>query len=241
MISSVLSSEIPLIGGTEAALRIRSLARAYGDTGDIVRYYTDGMGGYMALFDGTAIWHTAADTFDEWAEFFSFIPYVRAVRCAPDIGERIAKVWKCPCSTGQRMRYMGPRPLSQNAQSDIRLDDLYPLLCGGFPNMPPFEDWYVDVSHRVRHGACHIACICQGNLPVSSAMMVAEADNGVILGAVVTASEYRHRGLAGRCVLDLVRRFYGQDIYIAPANTEVADLYARLGFCPVDSWAQVLR
>ena len=241
MISTVLASDIPPIAGTDAALRIRSLARAYGDTGDIVRYYADGAGGYMALFDGTAIWHSGTDTFDEWAEFFCFVPYVRAVRCTPDAGQRIAVLWNQPCLSGQRMRYSGPCPQDQNTRSEVRLDDLHPLLRTGFPDMPPFADWYVDVSHRVRHGCCHIACICQDTVPVSCAMTVAEADNSVLLGAVATAPEYRGNGLAGRCVLDLVRRFYGQDIYIAPANPGVAALYSRLGFCPMDDWAQVIR
>ncbi len=241
MISSVLASDIPLIRGTEAALRIRSLARAYGDTGKIVRYYTDGMESYMALFDGTAIWHITADAFDECAEFFNFVPYIRAVRCTPTAGHRIADLWNRPCLTGQLMRYAGHCPPSQNVRTDVRLDDLYPLLRGAFPDIPSFEDWYVDVSHRVRHGCCHMACIYQENVPVSSAMTVAEADNSVLLGAVATAPEYRNRGLASRCVLDLVRRFYGQNIYIAPANAEVSALYVRLGFCATDSWAQVIR
>lgn len=241
MIHAISASQIPSIHGSEGAIRILSLAKAYGDESGIVQYYTDDVGGYAALFDGTAIVHRVSDRSDEWVAFFSFVPHVRAVRCDVKFAQCLSQVWNRPVDSGVLMSYDGARPAEQQTETSVRLDDLYPLLKTGFPSMPPFDSWYVDVSHRIRHGHCHLACISLDGSPVSSAMTVAEAGEDVLLGAVVTDPNYRHRGLAGRCVLSLVRRFYGRAVYIAPINASAAALYKRLGFIEAGNWAQVTR
>ncbi len=225
----------------EAGIRIYALSQAYGDDDTVVRFYTDDNDTVMAVMDGAAVLYAPRGLNDEWLQFLSFVPEVHTLRTDADTGFAIAKVWSVPVKQGILMQYALEKPTMDATLSEVRLDDLYGLLCTCFSSMPPFGSWYVDISHRVRHGHCHISCLCHDNTLVSSAMTVAEADDAVLIGAVATHSSWRRQGLAGRCVLSLVERFYDRRVYIAPVDQTVAALYEKLGFSPCHTWAEITR
>ena len=57
--------------------------------------------------------------------------------------------------------------------------------CSGENFIPPsFDDFYVDVNHKLRHNTMRLYGINCSDKLVSVAMTVAESDDGAVLGAV---------------------------------------------------------
>ncbi len=147
--------------------------------------------------------------------------------------------------------------------------ELYPLLRACFGDaLPPFESWYVDVSHRFRHGWCRTAGIRTGGALAACAMTTAEcgpepaaAENfpgnrgtsceginpynggAALLGAVATQPEYRGRGYASRCLSALTAALQaeGRHVLLSPKNEYAQALYERLGFMVCGEWGEIHR
>ena len=113
--------------------------------------------------------------------------------------------------------------------------DMYPVLSAVFTeNLPPFDSWYVDVSHRVRHGLCHVAGIRRGEELAAVAMTVAETGNGAVLGSVATMPAYRRQGLSTACIGSLIAAVQDENpektIWIIPKTDYAENFYRKLGF-----------
>ena len=123
---------------------------------------------------------------------------------------------------------------------NVRAEGVYRLLCDAFPDgaLPPFDAFYVDLSHRLRHGLCRIAAIEDPpGTPVACAMTVAEAPDAVVIGAVATAPQHRKKGYASACIRALLAED-ARPALIAPADDAAAQLYRSLGFSPCGGWAE---
>ena len=229
---------------SEAAVRIDAWRAAYGPEQRFLSFYTDGCGARLCIADGCAVFD-GEEPNEEWISFIAMHPDIGTLRTGGPAGKRLAAVLGCAAVTGSVMelRRNGtpdkpagvPEPETDPAPP---LAALYALLCTGFSSMPPFESWYVDVSHRVRHGLCRIAAVMRDGEPVSSAMTVAETPSAVLLGAVVTAPEWRRHGFAAACVRALA---WEEDrrVLISPVSETAARLYASLGFAPCGTWAEI--
>ncbi len=191
MIRLASGADIPAAGESEALLRIRALYRAYGDGCAFLRFFTDDAGALLSVMDGFAVLHAPRGVNDEWLYFLSMQEEIRIVRTVPAVAERLARQWNVPYKTGKVMRFAGEYtlPTADLLPPDPRRH--YALLCRSFDTMPPFDSWYVDVSHRLRHGMAHIASVMQEGEPVSTAMTVAETETAVLLGAVATGAARR--------------------------------------------------
>ncbi|MBQ8683336.1 MAG: GNAT family N-acetyltransferase [Clostridia bacterium] len=226
-----------------ATLRILSLHEAYGDV-PFVRYYADDEGSLLCLMDGVCFFSPAVTLTEEWQLFLNMNPDIRHIGCSGVVGEAIAACggWclakKAPVMQYQRTSRPAGAPSLCRTPS---LPGVYALLQQCFTEISPFEAWYPDVSHRVRHGCCMLSCAQDNDRIVSTAMTVAQADGHALLGQVATHPDYRCRGLAAACLNDLISRWQGDHLYIVPATEAAEKLYKKLGFCPGDTWAELIR
>lgn len=242
MIRRIPGAALPPERDTECSARIHGLQYAYGET-DLVQFYSDERSSCLALLDGVAFWDTPGDTTEEWRSFLRLLPGLSVLRTDRVTGKQLSVGSKLPCSTGKLMRFTGQTPSKGNAETSCRLPELYSLLQSSFPTLPPLDSWYVDVSHRVRHGFCHLSVIDREDIPVSAAMTVAETQQAAVIGAVVTAPDHRGQGLAIQCVTDLLAQLADKrSIWIAPIDAAAERLYARLEFTVQDSsgWAELI-
>lgn len=236
---------------TDGAVRIRSWHAAYGAQTRFLSSFTDGRGTFLSVMDGfsvladltgDAIGGAAVD--EEWAAFIAMHPDIRRVRCTRAAGERLAAAQHVPVTAGEVLRCAvcpaggqtdGPVPVR-----NVRAEGVYRLLCDAFPDgaLPPFDAFYVDLSHRLRHGLCRIAAIEDPpGTPVACAMTVAEAPDAVVIGAVATAPQHRKKGYASACIRALLAED-ARPALIAPADDAAAQLYRSLGFSPCGGWAE---
>lgn len=242
MIRMANTTDFPFIGDTECAIRIQSLKAIYGCDVPFLRFYTDGEGSFLSLMDGVAVFFAAQPVSDEWMAFFAFQPEIVRVHTDATTGQQLAEIGGWSLTEGTTLKYAGEE---RGEDPDICqapfLPDVYTLLAANFPHIAPFEAWYVDYSHRFRHGHCHVAAIMDKGKPVSVATTVAETETAAILGQVATDTAFRRRGYAAKCLFSLIYRCKGKQLYILPVNKYAEKLYISMGFRPESSWAELER
>ena len=226
--------------GSEAAIRIVSAYEAYGTDTRFLKIYADDKDTRMSLMDGVAVLHAPLGINEEWLSFLSMHPDIKTVRTDACSGAVLAQHWRLPMKSGDFMSCLGAVNASTVQTGVARYEALYAFLSDYFV-LPPFDSWYVDVSHRVRHGRCHIASVIEGERVICNAMSVAETTRDALLGAVATHPDWRRRGLAGKCINHLINELSDKRIHISPIDDEAKRLYEKLGFVVVGSWAELSR
>lgn len=128
-------------------------------------------------------------------------------------------------------------------EPDIK--DVYDLIvrCADENFKPPvFEDFYVDVNHKLRHNAMRMYGICEDNTLAAVAMTVAESDNGAVLGAVSCDPEYRKHGYGSSIVKYISNRLIEENkaVFLHRAKNANVSFYNNLGFIETDKWREYI-
>lgn len=95
---------------------------------------------------------------------------------------------------------------------------------------PPYEEFILDTSHKLRHDCAYCCAVMSGNEVISYAMTVAVTDESAIIGAVCTHPELRKRGYGSLCVSSLISRLGNREVFIMRAWEENEGFYRKLGF-----------
>ena len=230
----------PLPEDSDAAVKIAAKAQAYGLSRPFLRVYAGEDGSVLSVMDGVATLYPGSDA-DEALLFVRMSPDVHALRTDAAAAKQMAASLGVPCQTGVTMEYRGD-PIANASADTLSPRDAYPLLSAVFgESLPPFDVWYADVSHRLRHGVCRIAGVTEQGRAVSCAMTVAETETAWMIGAVATHPDVRGRGYASAAVRSLVARGQaaGKRVLISPKNDAARALYGRLGFAACGTWGTV--
>lgn len=127
------------------------------------------------------------------------------------------------------------------SQPDIK--SAYQLLsrCADESFSPPaFEDFYVDVNHKLRHGAMRMYGISENGSLAAVAMTVAESGDGAVLGAVACDPEFRRRGFGSLIVKYITNRLVEENktVFLHRAQNANAAFYGSLGFAECGTWRE---
>ena len=242
MIRQAKDADFPQIANNEVLVRICGLRAAYGTDAPFIRYYTDDSHSLLAIMDGVGLFHSERLA-EEWGMFLAMNPDIGRVHCDYTIGKELINsgVWQGRVGETMLLTLSAPISVDKDVCTTPYLPDVYELLKNHFPDISPFNSWYPDVSHRIRHGNSHIAAVLNGDSVVSTAMAVAEADNAAILGQVATHPDFRRRGLAEKCIKSTVAQCKVKSLYILPIDERARNLYEKLGFKVVGAWAELER
>ena len=228
---------------TVSELRIYALKRAYGLDVPFIQYMADEEGTLASIMDGFCVVFSKNALNEEWVTFLQMQPNIQIIHSAEHIIAALSEQWQIPFKNGELMRYdnvTSENALHINSVQNVSLRELYAFHAEIFEEMAQFDGWYVDVSHRVRHGCCHITTALHEERLIGSAMTVAETETAALIGGVATLPEYREQGVATRCITDLLAALPQTQIYIAPSDEKAASLYRRLGFVPCGTWAELI-
>lgn len=227
---------------TEAELKIAGWLAAYGAGRPFVRFWQTQHGGRIACMGGTALACLPPEDREEGACFLLMQPDLRQVRCDPEFSRVLGAHRPGEREEGVVMRLDTAAP-DMPPFSTPAPREVYPLLreVFGRDTLPPFEDWYVDVSHRLRHGLCRMAGVYEGEELAAVAMTTAEYHPAALIGGVATRPASRGRGYARRCVMTLAAALQKEDkaVWLSPKNAYAGELYARWGFVPAGRWATI--
>lgn len=245
MIRCAAAARLQSVGcETEAAVRIGGLYRAYGLDSGFLRFYEGENGLLAAVMDGTVTLHAPCTEGDAWEEFCWFLaaqPDIFRVRSTAETVLRL---------TGFPQRNTGavlaaPADLRPTGSTEpLSPRPLYTVLEAAFGSeAPPFEGFYVDLSHRLRHGCGRTVGVTVDGEAVACALTVAETETAAVIGGVATRPEHRRRGYAKACVTALTAALQAEHkrVLIAPHGNETKTLYAGWGFVPAGTWGEAER
>lgn len=129
-----------------------------------------------------------------------------------------------------------------------KLKDVYGLLslCKSNDfNIPDFDSFYVDTSHRIRHNAsrCYGIYNKHHDELIASALTVSETDTYSIIGAVAVHPDYRKKGLGSYIVLALVSRLEleNKNVYLFCNSVNNKVFYEKIGFKACNKWQEFYK
>lgn len=132
-----------------------------------------------------------------------------------------------------RREQEGNLPASLSPPPNLRL--VYDILFSEVNDalhQTPFDAWYVDLSHRIRHGTALVTLVEQAAVAVASHIV---GDCAVISG-VATLPDRRGRGLASAALEDAIRKCGVRNIFAA-AKEETIPFYLNNRFAQVGELA----
>ncbi len=115
--------------------------------------------------------------------------------------------------------------------------------CAGPSFCPPvWEPFYLDVSHRMRHGLCRLCAAWEGDMLAACAMTVAQSPFSAVLGAVAVHPDFRRQGWGTRVVRGILSSLpEALPCFVLRDARENRDFYASLGFSPCGEWEEIQR
>ena len=216
--------------GNAFACRIRATAAAYGFTHPFARFWVQGRGAALCLLDDVMI-------------LAAVLPAAgaRTVLCSAEAAQARPFPRR---ATGEIMALR--ERAAPVEEAEILWDPsprlLYPLLCASQTASflpPPFEPFYLDLSHRTRHGAARSAAIRAGDSLAACAICSAKTEEAAVLSAVAVRPDVRRRGFGARVVLALAASLPVDTIYIFRASGENEAFYRTLGFTGHNHFAEL--
>ena len=124
-----------------------------------------------------------------------------------------------------------------------QIKDAYNLIAAsadkGF-TPPEFEDFYVDINHKLRHGTMRLLGLCSEGELAAVAMTVAESSQGAVIGAVACLPEHRKKGYGTYIVNHLTNILVkeGRSVFLHRAENANKAFYDNLKFSRFDSWCE---
>ncbi len=219
---------------------ITSRYLAYGSDAAFAPFYIDEHNTVLSVLNGHGILYATQPDIEEWTCFLAMHPDITTVTASAEIAKTLAITLQQPITGKKVMRLTTNLSVPTAAVTEQMPRQIYPLLSEVFGStMPAFDDWYVDVSHRLRHDNCTVAGITWDGQTVSTAMTVAQTGQAVVIGAVATAQKARKRGFAAQCIAYLANKHAGKEIMISPKNPYAEQLYTEMGFTVTDTIAQI--
>lgn len=103
---------------------------------------------------------------------------------------------------------------------------------GAGVRLPEFEPWYLDISHRMRHGAARAVLLKREGHAVACAMTVAETQEEAVLGGVAVLPAFRGQELGTRTAGALLKRLAaeGYAVRLMRETDYHERFYRELGF-----------
>ncbi len=243
------------------ACRIACLLESYGTEHDFARFwlqYND-MGEVVSAvasyYADASVLLTDKSDLQELAELIEMMGCASVLSRVPlfkEKGEADSGIVMSLCEDriSDKLSYKSTAPeMKIIHEPDISM--VYRLLKGcsgeGF-EVPAYEDFLLDMSHKTRHGtALCTALMYEGKL-ISAAMTVAQSKECAVIGAAATDKAYRGHGCGSICVRELCTRL--TEMYRSPGHTDMKNrifimrsrdrnesFYNKLGFVNIESFS----
>lgn len=204
------------------AQKIRSLLKAYGIKYDFCRFFCQGGDTFIAALDNNfVLCNGLAADYEELSEFFAANGF-NEIFCAQNAALELKRYIKLFVRQVNLMKFRGAAVQSDFDHEPV-LDEVYAVLETAFDF--EYEPWYLDMSHRIRHG---ISRCC--SLDGSAVLVVQHNLNGeALLSQAAVLPERRGAGLAKRLIGAVCFELMPSDIYVICEDSLIA-FYQHCGF-----------
>lgn len=232
-------AELEPFKGDAFACRIRATAEAYGLDYPFARFWVQGEYAALCLLDDVLVLAVRPDAELEELDAFVQMTGARTVLCAEETAREL------PFSVSIAGEIMAldsidtPEPACEWTPG---LRDIHALLCDceSASFVPPeFEPFYLDLSHRIRHGTARTVGVYQTEQLAACAICSACTDEAAVLSAVAVHPDFRRRGLGAQAVRSLAASLHRPKTYIFRADGENEAFYRALGFAGCGRFAEL--
>ena len=237
---------------SEAAVKVLGLYKAYGLSAAFVRYWVEERDGTLlsliAYMDGVATVALCSpictpNCSEELSAFIQMQPDFAFVRTTAEAAKAVAQNggWQLSTGTVMKAELLQFPSLTPTAFTP---KEAYSVLGEVFgESMVEYSSFYVDMSHRLRHGCGRMVGFFEGGQPVACAMTTAECDRAALIGAVATLPLGRGKGYASSNVLTLAHQLKDEakTVFLSPKNEAAETLYRHIGFVPCGEWGILQR
>ena len=226
MIKRVYSEDQLLIlpkSGIEAQ-KIRALMKAYGTNYDFCSFYKSDEFILARFYNEFVICKYGMsdnNKLDELSEFLTFSGFSK-IFCSDDVGEILKGELSLNCKKLNLMKFCGEVPKVCENIKELSLTKAYDILKTSFEIN--FEPWYLDMSHRIRHGISKF----YGN---DSSVLAVQHDlcGEALLSQIATIPEKRGQGKASELILSVCKTLCKSNVFLLCEDKNLS-FYKKLGF-----------
>ncbi len=196
---------------------------------------------YLSKTDGVVtLFARACADFEELCIFLNMTG-ARCVMCSAFHAQQLRIT---PVETGAVLKWQGCLTKPPVPATSPNLHRAYQVLqaCKSKRfRVPAFEPFYLDMSHKLRHGGASLAGYEKNGVLAACAMTVAETADAAVIGAVAVLPAYQKQGLGSQVVQSLLHSCVqkGQKhIYVYCNSKETVLFYRKMGFAHSGRWAE---
>lgn len=204
------------------AQKIRALLFAYGTKYDFCRFYVS-ESVILCETNGSFVLceYTKNGDANELAEFLAFHGFSE-IFCSETLGGSLSKLLHCRFQKINLMRFCGKAVSCGNIETSPPLNEVYKIIKTAFDI--EYEQWYSDMSHRIRHG------VSGARVLDCSALMIQYNLNGeALLSQIATLPE--HRGMSGASrLIKTVCAELSESTVCVLCEDKLLPFYSGLGF-----------
>lgn len=205
------------------ARKIYALWLCYGIKYDFCRFYTAD-GAVICGQDGSFVVSDFGNCdFEELAEFFAMNGFAE-ILCSEHTGKALSENMNCNRKDVDLMRFNGIG-VPCDTEKDTSLEELFNILKTSFDI--EFEPWYLDMSHRIRHGVARTR-----RLDGSALVIQHELFGSALISQVATVPDERGKGSASRLISAVCAELSESDIFVI-CEDELCGFYEKNGFSKV--------
>lgn len=212
--------------GVEAQ-KIRALMLAYGTNYDFCRFYLSDKAAFCEMSGSFVLCglseHKKQDV-EELSGFFAMRGFSE-IFCSDALGKALSEKLRCKTMKVNLLRFDGK--LHENAEIDKSppLDEVFKILDAFFDI--DYEQWYVDMSHRIRHN------IAKARRLDDSVLIIQHDLNGeALLSQIATLPEKRKTGGATRLINAVCAELSNSAVFVL-CEDSLLDFYLKIGFVKV--------
>lgn len=214
-------NELDLPESGVEAQKIRALLKCYNTDHDFCRFYRSESLIITLFYDDAVICETNKNGIDieELCEFVNFCGTSR-IFCSEKLGKILCEKLSLNCKILNLMRFSGALNESCAEIKELSLSEAYEILKTAFDI--EYEPWYLEMSHRTRHGISRF----YGN---ESSVLCVQHDlcGEALLSQIATLPDKRRQGSASELIMSVCKRL--TDVFLLCEN-ELLGFYERIGF-----------
>lgn len=101
-----------------------------------------------------------------------------------------------------------------------------------------FEPFYLDLSHRLRHGGAFVFTESREGTLAGCAVVSAVSQTSAVLSALAVKEAYRRQGIGSSLVRRVEAQCPGKTLYVFRDRERNRSFYRELGYAKTDTWVQ---
>ena len=206
--------------------KIKAAFLAYGADYDFCKFYACGEG-TVHIYNSSMIIDGNCDAEDVNILIALAKPY--NIEVSGDTALQISEQYKKLHRTLFRARPGETDILPGDIKVNQCMQECFEILSKSFDNFGSFDQWYVDISHRIRHGVSELY-LCKS----TTVTKYFDIDGSVFVSGIATAEAERGKGMARRVLRCLAEklRAEGKEMYLFALDHRKT-FYESIGFEPV--------